>query len=301
MLFIGIMFVLGIVAVALSGLIVLNFHDIELKHLAILLGGLILSISGFAWFQTHRIIPVQQVGVVQNSITQELSGSFPAGLVSKPFFGKVYHFPASSSYERCEQYTPAIKGSYGIILDLCFYYDTANVDWVNEIQETGSLEVGKIWSVWRNSIVGDVAESVKEYTPEALSANRAEVELAIYNNIKDWYVERGIPLVSISLKNWDFASEQVATQFDESIVSQRRITEQTALLEAAQVSRQREEYEAETARIVAELQRKSLEELGFEGDVAIQYLWIKAMVEAGQMPDVIILGTSDVPVAIPVE
>lgn len=259
----------------------------------------LVAISGGIWFQTHQIVPVNHVGVSRSTFTQQLSAQQTAGMVSKPFFGSVYRYPAALKYERCETFTPAIAGSYGITLDLCLYYNVGNVDWLQEIQRTGVLDADPIMNVWRNSIVGDVARSVKEYTPEALSDNRSEIEQALFENVRPWFVERGVELASVSFKNWDFSSEAVATAFDESIVSQRKIAEQAALLKAAKISREREEYEAETAMLVAEWQKEALNELGLEGPAAVEYLWQKLFAEQGAMPDVLILGVGGVPVAIP--
>ena len=260
-----------------------------------------IAFVGGYWFQTHQVVPTQYVGVSKSTVSQELTGPFSAGLVKKPFFGSVYKFPASTSYEKCEQYTPAIKGSYGVTVDLCFYYDVAHVDWLAEIRHTGSLDAGYIMTVWRNSVVSGVARSVKDYTPEELSDRRMEVEAALFENIAPWFNERGISLVRISFKDWVFTSEVVGQSFDESIVSQRKITEQTALFEAAKISREREMYEADTALLVAERQKESINLLGLTGDAAVQYLWIKALTDADKAPDVLILGTSSTPVSIPIE
>lgn len=261
--------------------------------------GILLGVAG-GWLQTHRIVPTQHVGVSRNTFSQDLDGLYSSGVVSKPFFGSVYSYPSSSAYERCEKYTPAIKGSYGITIDLCFYYDTGQVDWLAEINRTGSLEAGHIMDVWRNSVVGDVARAVKTYTPEELSDNRSKVEEDIFDNIQPWFNERGVPLTRVSFKNWDFTSSEVAKAFDESIVSQRKITEQNALFEAAKISRERETYEAETARIVAEKQKEALEELGFNGSNAVEYLWIKMLTEADAVPDVMIVG-GEAPVSVPIK
>lgn len=275
----------------------LNEHDSVAAIIPILLTLVVVS-SGI-WFQTHQIAPVNHVGVSHSSFTQKLSTQQPAGIVSKPFFGSVYRYPAALKYERCEQFTPAIAGSYGITLDLCLYYNAGAVDWLQEIQRTGVLGAGPIMNVWRNSIVGDVARSVKAYTPEALSDNRSEIEQALFENVRPWFVERGVELVSVSFKNWDFTSKAVAEAFDESIVSQRKIAEQAALLKAAKISREREEYEAETAKLVAEWQKEALNELNLEGQFAVEYLWQKLFAEQGTMPDVLILGVGSAPIAIP--
>jgi hypothetical protein len=258
----------------------------------------LLLFGGGYYFQTHKIVQTQYVGVSRNALSQELYGPYNSGVIYKPFFGSVHYFPASSDTERCEQYTPAIKGSYGITLDLCFYYNTQAINWLDEINRTGSLDAGYIMNVWRNSIVGDVARSVKNYTPEQLSDNRSDVEQDIFTNVSPWFNERGISLVRVSFKNWDFTSPEVAQSFDQSIVSQRKITEQTALLEAAKISRERELYEAETAQLVAEQQREALDSLGLSEEAAVQYLWIKLFSDSDSIPNTIVIG-SDVPVAVP--
>lgn len=261
---------------------------------------LLLALSGL-WVQTHAIVPSQFVGVSRDSVSQELRGPLNPGIVSKPFFGRVYHYPWATSYEQCRTYAPALKGSYGIMVNLCFYFNTQGVDWTGEINRTGLFKAEEIFSVWGNSVVSDVARSVKDYTPEELSDNRSAVESAIFENVSQWFAERGVPLLRVSFVNWDFTSPEVAKSFDESIVSQRRITEQTALLEAAKISRERMMYEAETSRMVSEQQKQSLDTLGLEGDAAIEYMWIKLLQDADKVPDVIILGTANQSVAIPVD
>lgn len=171
------------------------------------------------WFQTHYIISNQTVGITKNAFTQKLDFQANSGIITKPFFGSVHMFPSSTSFERCEQYTPSIRGSYGVTVDVCFYYNTSTVNWLEEVKSTGSLNANEIMLVWRNSVVGKVASSVKDYTPEQLSDNRLEVEQAILANVLPWYQERGIELVTISLKDWDFTSPDVAKAFDESIIS----------------------------------------------------------------------------------
>lgn len=241
------------------------------------------------FLQTRTVVPAQQVGVTRSTFSQELSGELQPGINSKPFIGGLYTFPNSQSTEYCTKYTPSLKGSYGVTLDLCYYIDTTNVDWLQEIDRTGSLDSNAIWMVWRNSVVSAVAEAIKQYTPEQVSENRSLVESRIFENVLPWFTERGIPLVNVSLVDWDFTSETVAATFDESIVSQRRITEQVALLEAAKVSRDRQLYEAETAQIVAQAQEQMLTNLGFTGTEAINYLWITLFKEQETTPDLFVI------------
>lgn len=243
-----------------------------------------------AWFfQTHTIVPTQTVAVTRSSFGQQLSPPLESGLQSKPFFGSVHAFPSAESTEYCKTYNPSLKGSYGITVDLCYYINTSNVNWQQEIQRTGSLESDFIWNVWSNSVVSDVAESTKSYTPEQLSENRAQVENEVFENVFPWFNERGIPLSRVSLVNWDFTSEVVAATFDESIVSQRKITEQAALFEAAKVARERQLYEADTALIVAAAQQEMLNDLGFTGQDAINYLWIALYKEQETAPQMVII------------
>lgn len=241
------------------------------------------------YVQTRTIVPAQTVGITRDRLSQNVNGELNSGIQGKPFFGATYVFPNAESTEYCTQYTPSLKGSYGVTLDVCYYIDTASVNWLTEVQRTGSFDSTAIWNVWRNSVVSDVAEAIKEYTPEQVSANRALVEGRIYENVLPWFNARGVPLERVSLVDWDFTSETVAATFDESIASQRRITEQTALLEAAKLSRERQMYEAETAAIVADAQQQMLTDLGFTGQDAINYLWITLYKEQETTPEMVIV------------
>jgi len=139
---------------------------------------------------------------------------------------------------------------------------------------------------------------VKNYTPEQLSDERSVVEDALFTNVNIWFIERGITLSRVSLTDWDFTSPDVAQTFDESISSQRKITEQTALLEAAKISRERQLYEVDTAVLVAGKNVDTMQLYGFNGNETIQYLWIKYLTEAGDndpMPDTLILNTTTSP------
>ena len=272
-------------------------HGFWAGIVAVLVMFLLLGIGIYG--QTHASVPAQYTGITRNSITQEVRGPYGSGIVPKPFFGKSYNMPASQSFERCEQFTPSIKGSYGITVDVCFYYNASAVDWVKEVNLTGSFDADYIMSTWRNSIVRDVAKTVKYYTPEQLGAESDKVETQLYDNVEPWFTERGIPLKSVSFKNWDFTSETVGQSFDESIVSQRKITEQSALFEASKISRERETFEAETAKLVAEEQMKAIKALGLKDDQIVEWLWIKLLSDQDEVPDTVILGNAGV--AVPAE
>ena len=280
---------------------VASFPRNKTRGVLFVVGGVVALFASF-WFATHWIVPTQHVGVMRNSITQELTGPYQSGIASKPILATGYKFPAPTDYQRCEKYTPSIKGSYGITLDLCFYYDAGQIDWVREIERTSLLDADSIMNVWRNSVVSAVAESVKNYTPETLSDSREVVESALYKNVDPWFEARGIPLVALSYTDWDFTSPTVANAFDESIVSQRKIAEQEALYQAAQKSRTRETYEAQTSLLVAQKQREALDALGFTGSDAVNFLWIKLMTDAGKVPNTVILGAdgNQVPATVPV-
>lgn len=249
----------------------------------------VVLLFGALYAQTHTIVPTQSVGISRNSLSQELSQELPPGLQSKPFFGRIYTFPSSTATEYCTQYNPSLKGSYGVNVDLCYYINTENVNWRNEVESTGSLDSNFIWNVWRNSVVSRVAEAIKTYTPEQVSENRDVVEAKIFENVTPWFNDRGVTVSTVSLVNWDFTSDTVAATFDESIVSQRKITEQAALLEAAKLSRERQLYESDTALQVALAQQEMLNNLGFVGQDAINYLWITLYKEQETAPNMVIV------------
>jgi hypothetical protein len=250
---------------------------------------------------TTRIVPNQYVGVVKGAVSQELRGPFEAGMISKPFLGSVHNFPASTQYQRCEKFTPAIKGSYEIAVDLCFYFDLSQVDWREEINRTGSLNANYIMDTWRNSIVRDVAQPFKVYTPEQLASESGAVEAELFDVVNPWFSERGVPLVALTFPNWTFTSQQVQEAFDNSIVAQRKATEQAALLEAAKIARERQLFEVETQNLVAQEQQKAFEALGLDGDQVIEYLWIQFFEGSDEIPDVFIVGAGNPSIAVPVD
>lgn len=298
------MFTILAIVVLVLGLLVIGivigiFND-RIRIEAILGVGLVVVLLG-GWLVTHDQVPSQYVGVTKSVVSQRLEGPFQAGIISRPFFGSIYTYPASSNMERCEVFTPAIKGSYGITAEICFYVDASSIDWLAEVNKTGTFDANAIMGTWRNNVVGDVAKTVKPFTPEELNDKRDVVEADIFEKVNPWFAERGIVLNNVSFKNWDFTSPEVAAAFDTSIVSQRKITEQAALLEAAKIAREREVYEANTALFVAESQKRSLETLGLEGSDAVNYLWIKALSDGQKVPDVVILGAGGVPVTVPIK
>ncbi len=300
------MFVLSIIAFVVA-LLLLGFAIAEAANKEHVLSGVLVGAATLVLFlgigfQVLRVIPTQYVGITRSSVTQELAGPYEEGVVLKPFFGTVYHYPASKEFEACYGYNPAIRGSYGIKVNLCHYFNVREVDWLKEINTTGKLDASSIMSTWRNSTVRRVADVFKGYSPELLSQNSPKVEQDLFERLSPWYAERGITLVRVSFANWEFASEQVAKDFDASITKQRRIAEEQSLAEAAKIARQRQLYEAETQLQVAEKQRAALDELGINDDDVVQYMWMKAMTEADKVPDVLILGSSDntqLPVAVP--
>ena len=277
-------------------------NDIESKNAWIGFAvTIVLLFAGGFWFQTHRIVPTQYVGVSKNSITQELDGLYSSGIMKKPLLSSIYYFPASSRFQKCETYTPAIKGGYGVNIDLCFYIDASKVDWISEINKTGSLDANVIMETWRTGVVEEVAQSVKQYMPEQLNENRDLVGFSIYKNVEPWFADRGITLVATEFSNWDFSSEEVGRAFDASIVSQTKVSEQNALLEASKVSRQRQMYEAETGVAVAQKNQEALKALGLNTpESIIDYLWLDWLGRAEKVPNTIILQTGEdkVPVSV---
>ena len=248
------------------------------------------------WFQTHTVVPTQYVGISRNLITQELGAPQHSGIASKPYLGTMHLFPAAGAGEYQTKYIASLDGSYGVWLDLYLYIDYANIDWRKEIELTGQLGANEIVTTWRNSLSVRVANTVNNMTPETLSEQRAVVESAIYNTMNEWFRERGITLVRVSFDDWDFTSEAVAAAFDESIVSQRKITEQIALLEAAKASRERELYEVETAMLVAQQQAEVFETLGLTGDQIVSYAWIQYFKDENVTPNVFTVGTTPIAV-----
>lgn len=247
------------------------------------------------WGQTHVSVPVNTVVVTRNRITQELSEPLHPGLRQKPFFASIHKFPSAGSYPLPANFTPAIEGGIGVTLNTVMYIDTSAVDWAKEIDRVGTLDSAAIMKVWRDSVVRDVAEVVKSKNPSSFNSESLAIQGEIYLAINPWFEGRGIKLHNISLTNWDFTNPEVARAYDQSIEAQAEIARENSLQQAAVVQRERLLYEATTANLVSAEEAKAVDQLGLVTEGAkIQYLWIRAMRENGDLPDNVVLDLSSV-------
>jgi hypothetical protein len=248
-------------------------------------------------FQTHRIIPRNSVAVFKSTFTQELTEPRPAGIQGKPFFASTHTFPYNTQTEYCDKYTPSIQGGIGVWLEVCFYFDTTNVDWAKEVDTTGSYDASKIMGVWRDSVVSEIATSVKGQTPKNMNVNRANIEASMFESVYPVFNERGVPLTRLVFRDWDFSSDEVAKTYDESITAQARIAEQEALFEASELARKRELFEAETNTLVAQEQSRALDTIGLEGGDAVMWMWQRLYAEQQTVPEMVITN-GGAPVAV---
>lgn len=267
----------------------------EGTFLVFLCGGLAMLVLG-GLVGTYRVVPTQHVGVSRSLITQELSPVQAEGVIRKPFFGTVHTFPASSNYEKCFSFKPALEGSYEVTTDVCFYIDAAGVDWANEIRLTGHLGAEEIFATWRNQTAVGVADVFRSYAPEGLTADPLAADGALNTTMLEWYESRGVPLNRVTLAYWDFTSAEVAAVFDQSIASRRKVNEQEALLEAARIQRSREIYEVETVRLVAEERQGVYDALGLSAKEAIEYQWILLFEQQERVPSTFIVNMSSNPI-----
>ena len=290
-----ILFILGFIAIV-GGLVSGNKTGVGIG----LIAAAFLFVGGY-WMQTHRVIKANNVGIARNTLTQEFTDIQQAGLINKPFFGQVYSFPASTDYELCERYFPPIEGSYEIYMDVCPYLNLSEVDWLAEIEKTGSFDSDVIMGVWKKGITVDVALVVTDKSPEDMNEKVAQIEAALYENTKSWYEARGIVSNRVVFAYWDFSSEEVGAEYDKSILIRREVTNQDALLEIAQKERILDLYKADTERQVSlfnieTLQLISTEQLvaadnaGIRDEDLLEWLWMNYFRDSGTAPDYMILG-----------
>lgn len=269
--------------------------------------GIVFCIWGFFFSMTHRVVPVNERGIVYDATTGSIVGEpRGSGLTSIPFFGsRIVTFPASINYQACQDFTPSVKGGYEVKLTTCFYIDASQVDWVLQFKRYNQFEVAKILEIWRNQVAPNVAGAMKEYTPQQLTYERDTISQVILKSVKPWFDKEGIPVNSVSLVNWDFTNKDVSAAFDQTILANTKQAQEQALFDASKVKRDRELFEADTrvqvANRVATGQKDAMQVLGIKSEEGVlQWFMLQWLQGLPTPPGNLILSLGEkLPVAVP--
>lgn len=279
----------------------------------------ILLIIGWIYSVGHRLVPLNSSALIIDNTTSTVVGDLrPAGLTTKPFWSaSMVIFPANKVYEWCPDFTPSTVGTYEVKVTVCMYIDASQTDWKRQyLSRRGGTNV--IFPAIQNTIAEKVALVVKKYKPLELTTKRDEVSLDLFNITKEMLADEKLPLVRVSLKNWDFTNANVRAAFDEAVISQTLIDKAQADYAAAEVERKAQEYRANTANLIssnlADGYATSCKKLGITQENlmlnCVSTLWLAGLknppanlvVGVGQNPSVAIPGyvpPTQVPTLVP--
>lgn len=169
--------------------------------------------------QTHAVIPLDQVAVVENTNTGQIDGDLrPAGIVNVPFSGtSLLYFPSQKSYQWCDDYHPAAAGGIAIKITPCWNVDLSGVDWKSLVIKTGKTNATDILASMHNLLSDRVASVVRTQTIDQLG-DQVTISASLKEKAGD--VFKDIPLNSVSIQNWDFENPEVGKAYDQAAVSQ---------------------------------------------------------------------------------
>lgn len=242
---------------------------------------------------TNVVVGPNDRAVVVESTTGQVIGDVRTpGLTGVPLFGpQVITFPGAQNLEVCNDFTPSVKGGYGVKLTTCFYFNAGSVDWVTQFKRYNRYSFDALKAAWFNQLSPLVAEVVKNVTPQQLTAERGSVAELMLSTMQPWFKKEGILVNSMSLPNWDFSNADVARVFDQTIVAQTAQAQEQAKFDAAQITRKTELYVVETQQLVAAEQWKALNALGITTEAG-RLEWVKLQWLVGAKPLMLIVDTT---------
>ena len=244
----------------------------------------LLFIFEFFFGNTHQVIPLNYKAVVVDSTTGKIVGDTrSSGMTDFPFFGSsLYKFPSATNQNICKDFTPSVQGGYEVKINICFYVDTSNADWVTQIKKYNKYEYEELVNLWIPQIAPKIAESVKDYIPADLTGKRAEVSAKLLENTKAVFAKENLVLNNVALTNWDFTNPEVAKAYDQTVVARTAQMKAQAELDASQTS-------LKALEVMSEGQSLSLKKLGISGENAVvQWLYLQWLQKSNTTPVVVV-------------
>lgn len=243
----------------------------------------VLSLWGF----THTVIGVNTKAIVVDKTRGQVIGTMrSSGLTSKPMFATVVEFPGAVNAPVCIDFTPSVKGGYGVKLNTCFFINGNKVDWLSQFTRYNPKDFEALKSTWQSALSPLVAGKVKDYAPDQLTSERAAVANDIKNATSDWFASEQISVTLISLANWDFTNPEVGKIYDSAIAAQAQRSVSEASLDAV-------ETQIQVMKSLADGQVATMESLGLMSeDARVKWLTLQYLANLRQAPSAVILDTS---------
>jgi len=239
----------------------------------------IFLVWAFIFSGTHRVVPVNSIAILENTMAGKIENTLQSGLVETPFIGYELHmFPAVQNLQICNEFTPSVKGGYGVKTNICFYINSSAVDWKAQVKSYNSWDTNALVGAWYNQVAGIVGDTIKEYSPADLTGNKLAISELLYGKVNPKFNQLGVQLNSVQFMNWDFQSAEMSAEYDKTITAQTQSIQAEAELARAEVERKTRMYKQDTEILAmtqwVEAQKKQMELLELESEEA-KLDWLK--------------------------
>jgi hypothetical protein len=220
-----------------------NFQNDKGIAIVLALVFMIFSAWGFSYSTTHYVVPANKVAIVIDMKTgQTVGGLRSPGVNSKSWIQKKLEYPGQMNYLWCPVVTPSVRGGAEVETTVCFTFDASKVDWEKQYRAYNGDETF-VLNGWLNEFIqSTIAASISTFTPQQLTDERVKVEEAIKTNSLTWFTDNGIPLKTVTLRNWKFTSAEMTKAYEAAQVS-------VAKINAAENERKAAEVQVQTATL----------------------------------------------------
>jgi hypothetical protein len=251
-------FVWAVVFFALLIIAILALFSDNYKWAAAVSGVLALvGLGGWIYSSTHAVIPVNQVAVVVNTISQQYDGETrPSGLIDIPLWSaRVVTFPAHTSYKPCEQERPGVKGGIAVALNVCYLSDASKINWKLQMIRQGKEDHEQMFAVWKLDRSNAISAVLGSVPVSRLESDLDKVGKEIFEKMAPVFAKEGYPLYGVVIQHWDYENKTAGERIDNETAGAR------AEVEKAKLEREAALLRADTANAVLEKQTEGLQKV----------------------------------------
>lgn len=285
----AVLFIIGVLAI-LAGLGMLLKGSSRRENGQVIAGVLVALIGvaalfGWYWSSTHFVVGANERAIVVSKQTGEVSPYVLAPGVQHIAWNEQYYtYPAQTLWQwafKTQPSTASDSQPISINASFIFTIDASQVAWASQYRQFNVTSGDSVTNAWLNAgIRSAIAQAVSPYKPSELTTKRFKVEASIFNAVKPIMDSIGVPLISVSLVNWNYDNADLAAQMDSSAASLAKIEIARNEQSAAQIQVQ-----------TAQLKRQQCDAMGFtDQDACLGYLQLVWLSGLPQLPSNFVLS-----------
>ena len=282
-LLLGLILIVGGVSLFVSTLDERDNGGLILGAVVTLLG--LAALVGWYWSSTHFVVKANERAIIVSKQTGIVSPTvLTPGVQYISWNETKYTYPAQTLWQwtfKTQPSTASDSQPISINASFIFTIDASQVAWATQYKQFNVTSADSVTEVWLNAgIRSAIAQAVSPYKPMELTTMRSKVETDIFNAVKPIMDSIGVPLVSVSLPNWDYANQELSAQMDASAASLAKIEIARNEQSAAQIQVQ-----------TAQLKRQQCDAMGFtDQDACLGYLQLVWLSGLPQLPSNFVLS-----------